>query len=131
MIQENGPTIEVATPPEFPKGMPGIWSPYKTQNFATKFEILQPLINLDGFYGRQAAKSKITGVSDTGRESIESNWFAAENNETESILFYAFAIPENVETLFNLAAAFNKLQDTTSHIHVAMVNIEQFTNITI
>ena len=25
--QEKGPCIEVATPPEFPKGIPGIWSP--------------------------------------------------------------------------------------------------------
>jgi len=32
--------------------------PNKIQNFATKIEILQPLINVDGFYGRQAAKSK-------------------------------------------------------------------------
>jgi len=27
LATENGPEIEVATPPEFPKGMPGIWSP--------------------------------------------------------------------------------------------------------
>lgn len=27
LSQENGVCIEVATPPEFPKGMPGIWSP--------------------------------------------------------------------------------------------------------
>lgn len=33
--------------------------PVKTQNFATKFEIQQPLINIDGIYGRQAAKSKM------------------------------------------------------------------------
>ena len=33
--------------------------PAKTQNFATKFEIQQPLINVDGFYGRQAAKAKM------------------------------------------------------------------------
>lgn len=32
--------------------------PAKTKNFATKIEVLQPLINVDGFYGRQAAKSK-------------------------------------------------------------------------
>ena len=32
--------------------------PNQTQNYATKIEILQPLINVDGFYGRQAAKSK-------------------------------------------------------------------------
>ncbi|WP_338377862.1 TolC family protein [uncultured Flavobacterium sp.] len=32
--------------------------PNKTQNYATKIEVLQPIINVDGFYGRQAAKSK-------------------------------------------------------------------------
>ena len=34
-------------------------NPAKTQNLATKIEVLQPLINVDGFYGRQAAKSKM------------------------------------------------------------------------
>lgn len=34
-------------------------NPAKTQNFATKIEVLQPLINMDGFYGRQAAKAKM------------------------------------------------------------------------
>lgn len=34
-------------------------NPSATQNYATKIEVLQPLINLDGFYGRQAAKSKM------------------------------------------------------------------------
>ena len=33
--------------------------PSKTKNFATKIEVLQPLINIDGLYGRQAAKSKM------------------------------------------------------------------------
>lgn len=34
-------------------------NPATTQNFATKIEILQPIINLDGLYGRQAAKAKM------------------------------------------------------------------------
>ena len=33
--------------------------PSATQNYATKIEVLQPLINVDGLYGRQAAKSKM------------------------------------------------------------------------
>jgi outer membrane protein TolC len=33
--------------------------PARTQNFATKFEIQQPIFNIDGIYGRQAAKSKM------------------------------------------------------------------------
>jgi outer membrane protein TolC len=34
-------------------------NPSVTQNYATKIEVLQPLINVDGLYGRQAAKSKM------------------------------------------------------------------------
>jgi outer membrane protein TolC len=33
--------------------------PAKTQNFATKFEIQQPLLNVDGLYERKAAKAKM------------------------------------------------------------------------
>ncbi|CAM3283335.1 Outer membrane protein TolC [Flavobacterium longum] len=33
--------------------------PDRTQNFATRVEVQQPLINMDGFYGRQAAKAKM------------------------------------------------------------------------
>jgi outer membrane protein TolC len=33
--------------------------PAQTQNFGTKIEIQQPLINIDGYYGRQAAKAKM------------------------------------------------------------------------
>ncbi len=34
-------------------------NPVRTQNFATKVEIQQPLINVDGIYGRQAARAKM------------------------------------------------------------------------
>lgn len=33
--------------------------PDRTTNFATKIEVLQPLLNVDGIYGRQAAKAKM------------------------------------------------------------------------
>jgi outer membrane protein TolC len=38
-------------------------NPSQTQNFATRFEVEQPLINLDGFYQRKAAKSKMEATS--------------------------------------------------------------------
>ena len=38
-------------------------NPSQTQNFATKIEVKQPLINLDGFYQRKAAKSKMAAMS--------------------------------------------------------------------
>ena len=37
--------------------------PSQVQNFATKFEILQPIINVDGVYQRKAAKSKMDAMS--------------------------------------------------------------------
>jgi len=37
--------------------------PATTRNFATKIEIQQPLINLDGFFQRKAAKSKMEAMS--------------------------------------------------------------------
>ena len=37
--------------------------PTTTRNFATKLEVQQPLINLDGFYQRKAAKSKMQAMS--------------------------------------------------------------------
>ncbi|MFM9989545.1 TolC family protein [Flavobacterium sp.] len=48
---------EILTASDFNPDM--LNNPAKTQNFATKFEIQQPLINIDGIYGRQAAKSKM------------------------------------------------------------------------
>ncbi|MEE9406921.1 MAG: TolC family protein [Polaribacter sp.] len=38
-------------------------NPTQTQNFATKIEIQQPIFNLDGFYQRKAAKSKMEAMS--------------------------------------------------------------------
>jgi len=38
-------------------------NPNHTQNFATKFEVQQPLLNLDGVYQRKAAKSKMDAMS--------------------------------------------------------------------
>ncbi len=38
-------------------------NPSQIENYATKFEIQQPLINLDGIYQRKAAKSKMEAMS--------------------------------------------------------------------
>lgn len=37
--------------------------PSQIENFATKFEIQQPVINMDGFYQRKAAKTKMEAVA--------------------------------------------------------------------
>ncbi|WGK94804.1 MULTISPECIES: TolC family protein [Flavobacterium] len=48
---------EILTPSDFDPNL--LNNPATTKNFATKIEVLQPLINVDGIYGRQAAKSKM------------------------------------------------------------------------
>lgn len=43
-------------------------NPDQVQNFTTQIEVKQPLINLDGYYGRQAAKAKMEAFQlQTGR----------------------------------------------------------------
>lgn len=48
---------EILTPADFNPAL--LNNPDKTQNFATKIEVQQPLLNLDGFFGRKAAHSKM------------------------------------------------------------------------
>ena len=38
-------------------------NPNQTQNFATRIEVKQPLINMDGFYQRKAAKNKMEAMT--------------------------------------------------------------------
>jgi hypothetical protein len=68
---------------------------------------------------------KVTGYRDVSEEFIETNWFASEMNETESLLFYAFVKKENVDLLFQLVADFNAKQETKAQVNVAALNIEK------
>jgi hypothetical protein len=56
---------------------------------------------------------------------VQNNWFATEINESESVLFYAFVQKENVDKVFDLVSEFNEKQESLSHIHLAMLNIER------
>ena len=67
----------------------------------------------------------VMGYKDISEESLENNWFAAEINESESVLFYAFVQKGNVDKVFDLVSEFNEKQESLSHIHLAMVNIER------
>ena len=67
----------------------------------------------------------VTGFRDVSEESIESNWFANEMNETESMLFYAFVKKDNVDLFLNSVEGFNNKQETRSRVHVAVLNIEK------
>ena len=48
---------EILTPADFNPAL--LNDPDKTEIYATRIEVLQPLINVDGLYGRKAAKSKM------------------------------------------------------------------------
>ena len=67
----------------------------------------------------------VTGYRDSTEDAVESNWFSAEMNQTESILFYAFVEKAYIDLLFTLIEDFNKQQQSLSHIHIAVVNIER------
>lgn len=67
----------------------------------------------------------VTGYRDASELSIQENWFANDMNEGEAIFFYAFVKKENVDLVFDMVTGFNEKQETTSTIHVAVVNIER------
>lgn len=46
-------------------------------------------------------------------------------NESQSVLFYAFVEEEKVDGLFESINGFNTKQETLSHIHVAVLEIEK------
>lgn len=68
---------------------------------------------------------EVTGYRDSTEDSIETNWFSSEMNQTDSILFYAFVKKENVDNLFELIEDFNGHQKTLSKIHLVILNIEK------
>ena len=67
----------------------------------------------------------VMGYKDISDLSLQNNWFASEMNESESVFFYAFVEKENVDKVFNLVDQFNEKQESLSHIHLAMLNIER------
>ena len=67
----------------------------------------------------------VIGYRDSTADALESNWFSSEMNKSESLLFYAFVKKENVDILFESVNTFNAKQQTLSHIHIAVVNIEK------
>ncbi|PVX47145.1 hypothetical protein C8C85_3066 [Flavobacterium sp. 103] len=67
----------------------------------------------------------VKGFKNSSNEEVDSNWFGSEMNETDSILFYAFTAKEKVDALFELVEYFNVEQESLSHIHIAVLNIEK------
>jgi len=68
---------------------------------------------------------EVNGYEDTSEQSIEDQWFATEGAVTESVLYYAFVPSENSAKLLDEVNQFNAVQNVQSHIHAAVVAIEQ------
>lgn len=67
----------------------------------------------------------VIGYKNTSEETLERNWFGIEMDENESVLFYAFVPKDNVDKVYEAVKEFNAKQETASHIHIAVLNIEK------
>jgi len=68
---------------------------------------------------------EVVGYRNTTQDALNSNWFGTEMNENESIMFYAFVEKENVDSVCDAVTEFNSKQQSQSHIHTAILNIEK------
>lgn len=70
----------------------------------------------------------VKGFKDNSEDALESNWFASNMQETESVLFYAFVKEDKVDGFFEMVTAFNSEQVSKSNIHLAVLNVERCSN---
>lgn len=68
---------------------------------------------------------EVVGYRNTTQDALNSNWFGTEMNENESLMFYAFVEKENVDLVFDAVIEFNSKQESQSHIHTTILNIEK------
>lgn len=68
---------------------------------------------------------EVVGYRNASEDALGSNWFGTEMNENESIMFYDFVEKENVDIVCKAISEFNAKQETLSHIHSAVLNIEK------
>jgi len=68
---------------------------------------------------------EVNGYTNASETAMDSNWFGGNIDENESVLFYAFVPKANVDKVFDAINSFNAKQETLSHIHVAIINIEK------
>ncbi|RXJ49695.1 TolC family protein [Gelidibacter gilvus] len=85
--------------------------PSQVQSFATKFEIQQPLINLDGMYQRKAAKSKMDAMA--LKTERTSDYLAFEVDKAYMQLQLAYKGVDVLQQALNAANANKKLADNS------------------
>jgi len=100
---------EILTQNDFNPAM--LNNPSQIENYATKFEIQQPLINLDGIYQRKAAKSKMEAMS-LKTERTE-DYLVFEVDKAYMQLQLAYKAVDVLEKAFEAANANKKLADNS------------------
>ena len=83
--------------------------PETTQNFATKLEVQQPLINIDGIFQRKAAKSKMEAMSLKTKRTED--YIAFEVDKAYMQLQLAYKAVDVLEKALEAANANKKLAD--------------------
>jgi nitrogen regulatory protein PII len=68
----------------------------------------------------------VKGFRDSSEENVESNWFGSEMNETDSVVFYAFILQQNLDALFDEVTEFNKKLESISKVHLAVFAVEKY-----
>ncbi len=97
----------ILTPADFNPDL--LNDPDNTTNFATKFEIQQPIINMDGFQMRKAAKSKMNAVELQSARTVE--YIKLEITKAYMQLQLAYKAVNVLETAKKAASANKKIAD--------------------
>ena len=86
-------------------------NPSQIENYATKFEIQQPLINLDGMFQRKAAKSKMEAMSLKTKRTED--YFVFEVDKAYMQLQLAYKAVDVLEKALEAAKANKNLADNS------------------
>jgi len=86
-------------------------NPDQTQNFATRIEVKQPLINMDGFYQRKAAKNKMDAM--TLQTERTSDYLMFEVDKAYMQLQLAYKALEVIEKALQSAESNKALADNS------------------
>jgi hypothetical protein len=71
------------------------------------------------------SESEIDGYQNGSTLLIASNWFGAENQKNESLMFFSFTDEMHIDSLFNLIKAFNSNLETDNPIKAVVVPVEK------
>ncbi len=67
----------------------------------------------------------VIGYKSVANTPLDENWFTSTQGEDQSVLFYAFVAEPMVNTIMNRIDDMNEREESRSHIHVAVLNIEE------